>query len=320
MIDPALFLQRRQELVAQRDAAAAAIAAARARRDELQAAADRSRPNQQGRVSIIGGGYHLSPEGRARVAAETEEQRRLDDDAREAYTRAAALESTIERSSQQIRDVDRLLNAARDAASARQQVVDLQRACRERSEQIAQLVTIEGDLKAEIAELEIQAAAASTTQARADLQSRLTAGIPTAPSAERDAIEGDLVSRRATLAAAASAKVEQTASHGNLDGQLKEARRRYFEARGRQAELAYYEILSSILPTVAELVACGSRPSTLDLGRLIDDEQIRIARARLDAELEEIKTPADDESFLARDTSKRKPRHERNAEHAESAD
>ena len=63
-------------------------------------------------------------------------------------------------------------------------------------------------------------------------------------------------------------------------------RSRFLDARGRVAELALLERLPSVLPIVAEMVACRGTLSTLDLIDMVDREAVRVARQKIDAEID----------------------------------
>jgi hypothetical protein len=68
------------------------------------------------------------------------------------------------------------------------------------------------------------------------------------------------------------------------------------------AELALREALQSALPFAAEMLACHASIGSIgDIFRMIDEESIRVARAAIQAELEE--TPAAGEDGKTRNSA-----------------
>jgi len=122
----------------------------------------------------------------------------------------------------------------------------------------AQLKQIAADLEGDIGELTKKRATAVDAQGREDLAQRL-AGKTAPPAKGIGAIDADLESRRTTLAAAQTAKAEAEAPLLALIEEADAARRRLRHALQRTAELEYFELLPTVLPVAARLVALQSR-------------------------------------------------------------
>jgi DNA repair exonuclease SbcCD ATPase subunit len=216
----------------------------------------------------------------------TQQERQLNEAATEANHAVANLERAQERAVERTREVDRLLTAGTDADRARKDLAKANASIADARARSAQLVEIAATLEADISELTARRAAAIEQHGREDLAQRL-AGKTAPPPKTLAAIDVDLESRRAALTAALSAKAEIDGPLTLLIEEAEAARNRLRGALQRATELSYYELLPTVLPVVARLMALGSRLcgySSLEIQ--CDDETRQAANAALEQELQ----------------------------------
>ena len=219
------------------------------------------------------------------IYAPSDEQDRLDAAAVELRNQVTALQQAKDRATTRIRELDRLLTADDHVQRAKRALSDNTKAGAERRLQLQRLSEVEEELHVEIGALEREEAESAKQQATASLRSRMD-GRPADAPLDTDTVARDLVSRKATLVAAKRAMDELRTSLAALADERTKLRSRFLDARGRVAELALLERLPSVLPIVAEMVACRGTLSTLDLIDMVDREAVRVARQKIDAEID----------------------------------
>jgi chromosome segregation ATPase len=230
--------------------------------------------------------YRAVVESRDRIRGSvTQQEHELNAAATEANQVVADLELSQERARARIAEIDRLLTAAADAARARKDLAKANAGIDDARSRQTQLVEIAAALEGEIAELVQKRANAVEQHGRDDLAQRL-AGKTAPPPKTLAAIDIDLESRRAALAAALSAKAEIDGPLTLLIEEAGGARNRLRCALQRATELSYYELLPTVLPVVARLMAlrspiCGY--ASLEIH--CDDEVLGAANAALEKEL-----------------------------------
>jgi chromosome segregation ATPase len=232
------------------------------------------------------------------IYAPSEDERKLEADAKELRRRWNALRHGKERAQHRARDIDRLLTASGEANRWKAEIRGIQRRIEEAESRRDRLGRIEKDLGGEIADIEQQQAKRRTDDAVASLESRLNGAADSGRVTSDVDLDADLSSRRATLEAALAAKQDLEIKRKSLAEDKERARKRYMEARGRAAELNLLEALENVLPIVAELRACRAWVDC-DLFRMVDDEAVRIASAAIEADLADTDLPTEQGSPTA---------------------
>lgn len=187
-----------------------------------------------------------------------------------------------------IEEIDRLLNAASNAAVERSQLREVVDQITNERASVAQFSNLGATLQQEIDTLGAQRETALAEHGKAEITARLAGKSLPLPKAIA-AIDADLESRAATLAAAQSAKADHEARLGQLTEERGKARQRLQVALLAVHELAYHEQIAPQLHLYAALRVLGSQigfGQRRDVFTIrLDEDDLRAAAARLEAEL-----------------------------------
>jgi hypothetical protein len=159
----------------------------------------------------------------------------------------------------------------------------------ETRDRVAQFNSIAADLTAEIETLGQKRVAALQEYGRAEIEARIAGKSIALPKAVA-AIDADLESRNAALAAAQSAKQEAEALLARFTDEATEIRRQLRDAFMRCAELDFYKALPALMPIIARLVVARSglaysgTSNTFEIQYSPSD--VKAAEAALNAEID----------------------------------
>jgi hypothetical protein len=218
-----------------------------------------------------------------------------DDLAEESNSAARAFaeaDGAHKRASARLAEIDGLLLASDRAAAAKKEARDIAGKLRAAQQKHDHLTSIAASLRRESEELTQRRQQALTQYGVDELAARLEGKTLALPKSVTN-IDGDLASRQATLAATETARAAQAEIVTQLKAGLVPIKARYMDARMKQAELAYYEMLPGIMPLLATLMAIDSplswsvdEPGVVPIR--VDDAVVEQAKRALEAEFADI--------------------------------
>ncbi len=251
------------------------VSALRAERTHLAgelSAATAALPAAIAAADTANGAYreHLEARNMRRDYAATESGSALGDAAAAANNAVASLTRSKERAQARIAEIDRLTGAAADAARARTDLATANATIADARARLAQLGEIEATLHVELDELGQKRAAALAQSGRNEIANRI-AGKAAASSprgARRNRRRPRSAHRRARGRAGGTGRNRACAcGRGRRRGRYPAAAARCVDAHGGTR---LFEMLPTVLPLIARLVASGANPRQCRRGQFRD--------------------------------------------------